>query len=55
MPKKIRRVTYRRWKYPCIMLEGHWLTKMYGLEIGDTVEVVFGKKNIIIKTGGQRG
>ena len=50
--KTTRKVTYRRHPYPCVILEGHWLTKKYGLQIGDKVKVEYGRKNIIIKTGG---
>lgn len=51
--KTTRKVTYRRSDYPCIMLEGHWLTKKYGLKIGDYVKVGYFKNKIVIKTGGK--
>ena len=47
--KATRKVTYRRNNYPCIILEGFWLTEKYGLEIGDTVNVKYGKNFIKIK------
>jgi len=52
--KTTRKVTYRRHPYPCIILEGHWLTKKYGLQIGDKVKIEYGRKNIVIKTGGEK-
>lgn len=46
--KPTRKVTYRKWDCPCIMLEGKWLTKKYGWRIGDTVNVKFNKDSITI-------
>ena len=48
--KPTRKVTYRRLDYPCIILEGYWLTDKYGLEIGDTVKLDFLKDKIVIRT-----
>lgn len=43
MRKKVRTVTYRPGlQYcdtPCLTLGGRWLTKQYGWEVGDLVEV----------------
>ena len=37
-----------------MILEGHWLTKKYGLQIRDKVKIEYGRKNIIIKTGSEK-
>lgn len=62
--KETRKVTYRRGAsemgyggyvtnggqpYPCIILEGKWITEKYGLKIGDTVGIQYGDKAIVLK------
>ncbi len=44
--KNTRQVTYRRWGTPAIILEGKWLTKKYGWEIGDQIAVEFQPQEI---------
>lgn len=50
--KPTRKITYRNGSihkpYPCIILEGNWLTKKYGWVLGDTVKIEYGKKCIKI-------
>ena len=44
--KKTRKVTYRRNLTPCIILEGKWLSREYGLQLGDVIDIKYGK-NVI--------
>lgn len=47
--KNTRAVTYRRPGIPAIILEGHWLTKKYRLEIGDQVDIDYQPKELRLK------
>jgi DNA-binding NtrC family response regulator len=47
--KTTRAVTYRRPGIPAIILEGHWLTKKYRLEIGDQVDIDYQPKELRLK------
>lgn len=47
--KQTRKVTYRRWGTPAVILEGKWLTKKLGWMIGDNVEVHIQPDEITLK------
>ena len=47
--KTTRTVTYRRPGIPALILEGHWLTKKYRLEIGDQVDIDYQPKELRLK------
>lgn len=34
---------------PRIVFEGRWLANKYGLAVGDTVDIEYGRKKIVIK------
>lgn len=44
-----RVVTYRRHGIPALILEGKWLTALYGLHIGDVVDIDHQKEEIRLK------
>jgi hypothetical protein len=57
--KPAKKITYRRSDevsepYPCIILEGNWITKRYGLKVGDTVGIKYGKKLIVLEMKGRQ-
>ena len=47
--KSTRKVTYRKWGVPAIILEGNWLKKMYGWKIGDQISVEFQPNEIRLR------
>jgi len=58
MLQRIRKLTYQTGLkhvfYPEITIGGKFLREKYNLSVGDKVEVVYGKKNITIKTRGKK-
>ncbi|MDE2001759.1 MAG: hypothetical protein KGI60_04325 [Patescibacteria group bacterium] len=46
--KSTRKVTYRRWGIPAVILEGKWLTKKFGWTIGDLVNVTLQPESITL-------
>lgn len=41
--------------YPCLVFSGDWMIEEYGIEIGDTVEVVYLRDRIVVKAGKNKG
>lgn len=47
--KSTRTVTYRKAGVPALILEGKWLEKIFGLKIGDKVNVEYHPHAIVLR------
>jgi signal peptidase I len=48
-PQNVRRVTYRRYGIPAIIIEGKWLIRRYHMLPGDEVTIDYGRRQLVVQ------